>query len=192
MNSGLVEQFEKKYTSLSGHPHRAESAGELAAVVLDIVRETAGRRVALGELPPDVEKAIVTACSNANIEVLKPPYDNRTLPHAIDGAQIGVSWAAFAVAESGSLIELTTNDATRLVSTLPRIHVGIFFAEDLLPTLKSAAVPLRAFFEAHPHHATATFISGPSRTADIEMRLTLGVHGPEVAHAVVFTQKKEG
>lgn len=192
MNSECIEQFQKKYTSLSGYAHMAESAGDIAAIVLDVLQGTAGKRVALGELPEDVGRAIVTACSGAGFEVIKPPYDNRTLPHAIDEAQVGVSWAAFAVAESGSLVELTTQDATRLVSTLPRIHIGIFYAEDLLPTLKSAAAPLRAFYAAQPQHATATFISGPSRTADIEMRLTLGVHGPEVAHAVIFINGKKG
>lgn len=192
MDSECIELFEKKYTSLSGHAHRAESAGDIAAIVLDILHGAAGKRVALGELPEEVGRAVAIACSDAGIEVLKPPYDNRTLPHSIDAAQVGVSWAAFAVAESGSLVELTTQDATRLVSTLPRIHIGIFYAADLLPTLKAAAAPLRTFYEAHPQHATATFISGPSRTADIEMRLTLGVHGPEVAHAVIFINGKKG
>jgi L-lactate dehydrogenase complex protein LldG len=93
-----------------------------------------------------------------------------------------------AVAETGSLVEFATDDALRLVSALPRIHVGIFCARDLLATHKEAVAPIRNFFIENTQNATATFISGPSRTGDIEMRLTLGVHGPEVAHAVVINQ----
>jgi L-lactate dehydrogenase complex protein LldG len=85
-------------------------------------------------------------------------------------------------------VEFATDDALRLVSALPRIHVGIFRAYDLLATHKEAAAPIREFFIENTQNATATFISGPSRTGDIEMRLTLGVHGPEVAHAVVLGQ----
>ena len=48
-----------------------------------------------------------------------------------------------------------------------------------------AAARLRTFFDQNPTNATVSFISGPSRTGDIHMRLTLGVHGPETTHAVV-------
>lgn len=186
MNLDMIAQFEKKYVSLSGHSHVAENIEGVITTVMAILHEAQATRVVFGEMPDLVVTALEKACTEAGIEVLKPPYDNTQLPKSIDEAQVGISWAAFAVAESGSLIEFTTNDATRLVSTLPRIHIGIFNAQNLLPTLKSAAAPLREFYQTHLHHATATFISGPSRTADIEMRLTLGVHGPEVAHAVVL------
>ena len=102
------------------------------------------------------------------------PFDSSELPQAIDAAEVGVSWAVFAVAESGSLVEFALDDAVRLVSTLPRVHIGIFKASTLLENLKDAAAPLRQFYLDHPKNATATFISGPSRTADIEMRTDAG------------------
>ncbi len=188
MNQDLVSQFKHKYETLAGIVHIAENEAAAAGVVLRILKEAQGRRVALGALPQPLLKPIDTACAAAGIAVLKPPFDNRELPHAIDAAQVGVSWAALAVAETGSLVEFATDDALRLVSALPRIHVGIFRADDLLATHKEAAAPIREFFIENTQNATATFISGPSRTGDIEMRLTLGVHGPEVAHAVVINQ----
>jgi L-lactate dehydrogenase complex protein LldG len=188
MDQDLVSQFKRKYETLAGIVHIAENEAAAAGVVLRILKEAQGRRVALGALPEPLLKTIDSACAAAGIVVLKPPFDNRELPHAIDAAQVGVSWAAFAVAETGSLVEFATDDALRLVSALPRIHVGIFRAYDLLATHKEAAAPIREFFIENTQNATATFISGPSRTGDIEMRLTLGVHGPEVAHAVVLGQ----
>ena len=186
MDSDLVSKFKLKYESLAGIVHIVENEAAVAGVVLDILKEVQGRRVALGDLPEPLLKPIETACADAGIEILKPPFDNRELPHAIDAAQVGVSRAALAVAETGSLVEFTTNDALRLVSALPRAHVGIFYACDLLATHKQAAATIRKFFIENTRNATASFISGPSRTGDIEMRLTLGVHGPEVAHAVVL------
>jgi L-lactate dehydrogenase complex protein LldG len=187
MDQDLVLQFKHKYESLAGSVHVVEDEAAAAGVVLQILKEVQGRRVALGDLPESLLKPVEAACADVGITVFKPPFDNRELPHAIDAVQVGVTLAAFAVAETGSLVEFATNDALRLVSALPRVHVGIFYARDLLATHKEAAAPIRKFFIENTQNATATFISGPSRTGDIEMRLTLGVHGPEVAHAVVLT-----
>ena len=51
--------------------------------------------------------------------------------------------------------------------------------------LEDAAPRLRALFQENPRNCVVSFISGPSRTGDIEMILTLGVHGPETAHAII-------
>lgn len=188
MNQDLVIQFKQKYETLAGIVHLAENENAAAEVVLQILKETHGQRVVLGALPDSLMQPVEAACDAAGIAVMKPPFDNRELPHAIDVAHVGVSWAALAVAETGSLVEFATDDALRLVSALPRIHVGIFCARDLLATQKEALAPIREFFTENTRNATATFISGPSRTGDIEMRLTLGVHGPEIAHAIVIDQ----
>ena len=185
MASSLVHRFKEKYESLAGHVHLVDDLSGAAEVVMMVLNEAVGDRLALGELPVPLTGSIEERCRERGIEVLKPPSDNSHLPQSVDDSHVGVTHAAFAIAEAGSLIELTTNDATRLVSSLPRVHVGIVFEADLRETLKEAGPPLRNFFEKHPENAAATFISGPSRTADIEMRLTLGVHGPEVAHTVI-------
>ena len=188
MNQDIVTQFKRKYETLAGSVHVAKNEDAAADVVLQILKEAHSQRVALGALPDSLIQPIEAACTAAGIAVLKPPFDNREMPQVIDTAPVGVTWAAFAVAETGSLVEFATDDALRLVSALPRIHVGIFCARDLLATQKEAVAPIRDFFTQNPQNATATLISGPSRTGDIEMRLTLGVHGPEVAHAVVLAQ----
>ncbi len=185
MPEDAIQQFKQKYESLAGVVHLTAGTEEAAAVVASIFRETDAKRIALGDLPEDLQKVIEGQCAEAGVEVFKPPFDRAELPHKIDTAQVGVSTAAFAIAESGTLVEFATNDAFRLVSTLPRVHVGLVRAENLVETLREAAPLVRDFYAENPRNATATFISGPSRTADIEMRLTLGVHGPEVAHAVV-------
>lgn len=188
MDQDLVLQFKQKYETLAGIVHLTENENAAAEVVLRILKETHALRVALGALPDSLMQPVEAACDASGITVMKPPFDKRELPRTIDAAHAGVSWAAMAVAETGSLVEFATDDALRLVSALPQIHVGIFCARDLLATQKEAVAPIREFFTENTRNATATFISGPSRTGDIEMRLTLGVHGPEVAHAIVIEQ----
>ena len=83
-------------------------------------------------------------------------------------------------------MEFATDDAHRLVSALTLVHIGVFRAADIVENLMEAAAPIRNFYNANPRNATVSFISGPSRTADIEMRLILGVHGPAETHAIII------
>jgi L-lactate dehydrogenase complex protein LldG len=191
MDEHFVQQFKQKYETLAGSVHLVASATEAAEKVLSILRGAGAHRVALGQLPEDFRHPLAQRCAQAGLDVMMWPFDSAELPQALDSVQAGVSWAAFAIAETGSLVEFTTDDAVRLVSALPRVHVGVFRTTDLLGTLEEAAPRIRNFYAENPRNGTVSFISGPSRTGDIEMRLTLGVHGPADTHAVVITSNHQ-
>ncbi len=137
-------------------------------------------------MAPSLASVLGERLQQAGIRVLRPPYAYEDLPLQLDQAQVGVSMADYAIAETGTLVEIATNDADRLVSSLPRIHVGVFDASTLLERLFDSAPRIRESFREHGDGCVVSFISGPSRTGDIELKLTLGVHGPEVAHAVIL------
>ncbi|MDP6778362.1 MAG: lactate utilization protein [Candidatus Latescibacteria bacterium] len=185
MAENAVERFKTKYESLAGVVHQARSCSEAIDLMMGVVRDAAANRVALGPLADPVAKEAVRACGEAGVQVVAPPYRRDALPAAIDAAQVGITASKFAIVETGTLVELCTDDSHRLASTLPGTHIGLVLEEDLVEGLSDAASLIRDFYESNPRHATATFISGPSRTADIEMRLTLGVHGPASAHVVI-------
>lgn len=87
--------------------------------------------------------------------------------------KVGLTAAYAAVAETGSLIITTGPDCPLTASLLPAIHFAILKGDTILPDLA------QAFSLEEIRAASSTiFISGPSRTADIEMTLTVGVHGP--------------
>lgn len=186
MNESIVEQFRQKHESLAGIVHLVSGTSEAAEKVVSILREKGAEKVALSELPEDFRQTLEQRCTEAGMSVLKPPFDNAELPGALDSIQVGVSWAAFAIAEAGALVEFATDDANRLVSALPLVHISLFRAADLIENLTDAAAPIRNFYIENPRNATVSFISGPSRTADIEMRLILGVHGPAETHAIII------
>jgi L-lactate dehydrogenase complex protein LldG len=191
MTTPAVRQFEKTYEVLAGKVHLAEDTAAAAEVVRSILEETGASRVALGELPQELVRAIEQFGSERGVQVLKPPFAGASLPDAIDAAQVGITAASFAIGDAGALVEVTTDDAVRLVSTLPRTHIGLVRAADLVETLDEAAPRLREIFRQQDRNCAVTFISGPSRTADIEMQLTLGVHGPEAAHAIVLLETND-
>lgn len=111
------------------------------------------------------------------------PYDI-TIPNAATGAsprdvqasaEIGVTGCDAAIAETGSLAMLTGPGKPRAASLLPPVHLAIVRRDQLRSTMGEFFTERADDIAAA---ANCTFITGPSRTADIELTLTLGVHGP--------------
>ncbi len=88
---------------------------------------------------------------------------------------VGVTKAICGLADTGSVLEA---DSSLLASLLPEIHIAILKSQDILPSLPDAINLVK-------DKKSAVFITGPSRTADIEMTLTIGVHGPKEIHVFV-------
>jgi L-lactate dehydrogenase complex protein LldG len=188
MSPHLVETFERAFTKLRGHVHRASSWNESAEVLLQICAERGVTRFATAQLPAALDAALRESNPSEALEIMRPPYDSSALPNAIDRAGVGATGIEFAIAETATLVEVSRNDATRLVSGLPRVHVGVVSAREFVPGLFDAAPRMRAILDANPADCVISFLSGPSRTGDIELRLTLGVHGPEEAHVLILDE----
>jgi L-lactate dehydrogenase complex protein LldG len=90
-------------------------------------------------------------------------------------AEFGLTGCEAAIAETGSLVVLSGQGRSRTASLLPPVHVAVVRPEDLC---FSMAEFFRSRAQQVAGSASCTFITGPSRTADIELTLTLGVHGP--------------
>jgi L-lactate dehydrogenase complex protein LldG len=96
-------------------------------------------------------------------------------------AEIGLSGCEAALAETGSLAMVSGPGRPRTASLLPITHVVVIRGEDIIQGMGE-------FFERFRRNAVLpylVFITGPSRTADIELSLTLGVHGPGKVIAVI-------
>jgi L-lactate dehydrogenase complex protein LldG len=184
--AALVPTFVDAFHAVRGHAHAVANEAAAVAAIAGIVRDAGATCVALAALPDGLCDALVGALQSAGVEVLGPEYATDTLPLALDRPTIGITGMAFGIAQTGTLAEVCTDDAVRLVSGLPRTHIGVVYARDLVDTLHDAAPRLRALFLQHDSNVTVSFVSGPSRTGDIELVLTLGVHGPETAHAVII------
>ena len=103
-------------------------------------------------------------------------------------ADIGLSGANILVAETGSAIIVTNEGNGRLATTLPDVHIILATPEKIVENLEEAAQILNIL----PKSATGqnltsyvSIISGPSKTADIEKELVIGVHGPEHIYVVL-------
>jgi len=100
------------------------------------------------------------------------------------GVAVGVSLARNGIAETGTMLVADTL-TDRLVRMLAPKHIMILDSRDVLPSLDEAGARLRALIADGPGRYM-TFITGPSRTADIEMSLTVGAHGPAEVHLAIL------
>ena len=95
---------------------------------------------------------------------------------------VGITSAQAGIAETGTLVLDSSVERNRLVSLVPPIHIAILDASKIFLTLGETLAALQSSAELSP---AITFITGPSRTADIELTLTLGVHGPQQLYVII-------
>ena len=99
-------------------------------------------------------------------------------------AKVGISQFDWAIANTGTLVQDAAPVNQRLVSALPLIHIALICSDRLVPDLPAVLCKI------HPSQTNyISFITGPSRTADIERVLTIGVHGPEKLIIVFFDEQ---
>lgn len=171
-----IARFLKEIGKLSGDARPLPPAS-LPAALDALVREQNIRRAALWNTPRLREWKIAEHLSASGVEIAPPDADKRALAEC----DLGVTEADFALPETGTLGLLSSAEKPRAVSLLPRIHLAILSPQALRPDLH------QVFSEAK-NHPYLIFITGPSRTADIELTVTLGVHGPQALYVWIFDE----
>jgi len=102
---------------------------------------------------------------------------------ARDTDLVGITGAFCAIAETGTLMTMSGRDTPAAVSLLPETHVAVVRKSRIVRGMEEAWQLARAELGRLPR--AVTFISGPSRTADIEQTVTLGAHGPYRVHVIL-------
>ncbi len=102
-------------------------------------------------------------------------------------ADAGITLARMGIAETGSIVIRSGSDTRRLASLAVPEHIAILREAQIVPDLLDWAATLGS-----PMPANEVLITGPSRTADIELNLVMGVHGPKNVHVVLVARGEPG
>jgi L-lactate dehydrogenase complex protein LldG len=170
-----VELFKDRLESVDGHCTIAKTAGDIAAALTRIITDLKAQRIAISD-NPDVERWL--RLTDLEIEELGIAPNASDIFHF----DLGITTAQAAIAETGTLVLDSTCERHRLVSLVPSVHIAIVDASRVCATLSEALTLLRNGKEISP---AVTFITGPSRTADIELTLAIGVHGPQELYVII-------
>jgi L-lactate dehydrogenase complex protein LldG len=187
-----LERFRAEFERVAGVFHRVPTTADVPAALERLCRERGARRLVAWPAE-DLGVAIAPALRAAGIVVesmprtVPPEAERQRLRAFIAEADLGVTGADLAVAETGTLVLVSAAGRPRSTSLLPPCHVAVFDRAALVETLEQVGLALEAWHAgpAPPERgAVINFVTGPSRTADIELTLTRGVHGPKEIHAV--------
>ncbi|HET7700303.1 MAG TPA: LUD domain-containing protein, partial [Candidatus Limnocylindria bacterium] len=104
-------------------------------------------------------------------------------------ADVGITGGNVLIAETGTLVLVTNEGNADLATTLPATHIAVVGIEKIVPTLDDAVAVLKLLARSATGQKISTytqFITGPSRSADIELKTEIGVHGPKELHFVLI------
>lgn len=136
--------------------------------------------IAAPALPDDQFEALDALCKEKGFVCLKSG-----LRKYLAGIDLGVSPAQLGVAASGTCMVDTDSEDDRLAGMISEINVLLLNKDEIYPDLPSIAEKLRKRMNTQSGTFT-TFITGPSRTADIERVAAVGVHGPLELHIILL------
>ena len=162
-----IELLFREVTALKGNAQNVVST-ELEKPLADLVRTQSIHKAVLWNTERLNQLRVAEILQGFGVEIIPHDADKHTMAHA----DLGITQADFILPETGTVGLLSSEDKPRSVSLLPRVHLAIAHKNALRADLH------QVFAQAKLHNYLV-FATGPSRTADIEMVLTIGVHGPK-------------
>lgn len=164
----MVDQFSTAAEAVGATVKRFTRIDDAITSLREIV---AGRPSAASELPVGIHQHL---------------HDLAWVPPThLDTAEVGISFASAGIAATGSLLLELSDPASRSATALPPIHAVLLRASAIVPDLSALSDTLSALLSS-PGSRYLSIITGPSRTADIERVLTIGVHGPKELHILIL------
>lgn len=170
-----IENFLNEVKKLSG-VGRQLSSPEIDIALKTLVTEQNIHKGTVWETPNLRRMGITEILNSLGVELVSPNANK----HDLALCDLGITEADYLLPETGTLVLRSSAEKPRAVSLLPRVHLAIVRPEMLRADMH------QVFAEAKDHHYLV-FITGPSRTADIELTVTLGVHGPKNLYVWMMT-----
>ena len=104
---------------------------------------------------------------------------------------VGVTAADYAIAETGTIVLSSDEPNSLLVSLLPPLHIAVLRSSQIIASLDQVISKLihERIGRVDPTRSVS-FITGPSRTGDIELTLSIGVHGPKELHVIILDSEQ--
>ena len=169
----LLAEIEK----LSGVTRRLADRDALRVALAELVQTEEVRRATVWTTPDFAVWGVAETLQTLGVELVSAQADK----HLVAACELGVTGADAALPETGTLLLRSSPERPRVVSLLPRVHLAIFTPSALRADLHQA-------FADAKDAGYSVLVTGPSRTADIELTLTLGVHGPKSLYAWVLNE----
>ena len=196
-----LTKFEAELTALAGVAWRAASGAELEERLESILTACGAKSVALSRNSLLARLGLAERLRSQGLNVSVCPAQSSTDAGAATRAgeefrercftaEVGITGVDFVLAETGSLVVTSASEGAQLTSLAPPVHVALYRREQLVASLDEvlSGLPLARGLDDPNAGRSVVFITGTSRTADIEQILVRGVHGPGQVHAILVEE----
>jgi len=172
----LISDFKRNLQSVGGHYCDVSDESEAAEAIRKIAGSILATKVAISDSA--LVASITSGLLSINVVV-------NADPEYLFASDVGVTSAQYAIAETGTLVLESDTERHRLTSLVPPVHICILEAGNIRQTLGEILEIVQSDLSR-----TVTFITGASRTSDIELTLAIGVHGPRELHVVIINDHR--
>jgi L-lactate dehydrogenase complex protein LldG len=178
--TSLVDRFKESLEAVEGHCIIVQSDEQLVESLTDIITRLQStylraRRIAISD-SPEIERLVNQVDADVDALAITPSSSD------IFNFDVGISCVQAGIAETGTLVLDSSRERNRWVSLVPPVHIAILDAAQIVLTLGEALSMMQKDDQVSP---IVTLVTGPSRTADIELTLAIGVHGPQEVYVIV-------
>lgn len=200
----LADRFIAALEAADGQAIRVPDSETARQAVVECLQAWEARRVFLAHSPTLVSLALAERLHAVDLIVVEQTDDGaltgergdtETARGFLATADVGITGADMAIAETGTLVLAAAQGHPRMASALPPRHLAVVQAEQIVPTLADVIPRLKdRFLQPDGSWSTSclSLITGPSRTADIEQTLTVGVHGPRELTVILVGEIEGG
>ena len=194
----LAARLQRELEGIGGSVARVKHVAEAAQYVTNLAKEKGAEVVVRwqSDLLDTLEIDDALQAGGANVHTAAPTNgaeaaDRRQeMRDLLARADLGLSGVDAVIAETGTLMLTAQPGQMRGVSLLPPVHVAVARTDQVVATFADALRTVRQAGEDVQQNLTSciSFVTGPSRTGDIELKLTVGVHGPGELHLVLLDE----
>ena len=174
-----IETFKEQLEMLGGQVHVLQESSQLQPVLVDVLNNFAVHRIGVWN------DAFV---AKYGLDQVLQPYETivweKSGVEQYQSVDVSLSGCAYAIADTGTIVMMSSAERGRSVALLPTIHIVIVHASQIYHRLGQVMQQLSAIHDTLP--SSVHFISGPSRSSDIENDQTIGIHGPAAVIAIIL------
>jgi L-lactate dehydrogenase complex protein LldG len=163
-----IAQFFAEIGKLNGVSRRLAGRDALRSALAELVQVEAVKKATAWTTPDLAALDIPGSLKALGVELVSPHADMRLVAEC----ELGITGVDAALPETGTILLRSSPEKPRVVSLLPRVHLAILRRAALRADLHQALADMK-------HDGYGVLVTGPSRTADIQLKITLGVHGPK-------------
>lgn len=204
VTTSYLERFEEKAKAVSATVARVASEDEALAYVVDLCSSKEACQILASGCGEGLSEKAEDLCAAKQQKTIAAPRLDKELSEKLaglckdngfafvdsdmrshlGGLDIGFTRAQWGIAETGTLVVDSRSEDLRLATMVSEIHVALLPASKILADSFAVETAMKEWFADAPNYLA--FITGPSRTADIERVLALGVHGPLELHILIL------